>query len=294
MKSIMHGTLAGVFLLILLAGCSRTEEGGEAGRITYPVTGKVISIEKERNRVTIDHEEIPDFMTAMVMPFRVKDSTLLATVQPGDSVQGTLVVTRRESWLETLFVIGRGSEPRPASGADDLFRRIYKVGEPLPDFAFVNQDNRRVRLSDFRGKAVAMTFIYSRCPLPDFCILMSTNFFKVQRALANDAALTNRWHLITVSFDPEFDTPEVLRRYGTGYSAEFSTWDFVTEDLKTIREIADGLELIVEDDEGGLIAHNLRTIIIGPDGMLAEILKGNEWTARELEEKMRSLIRRVS
>lgn len=280
-----------VLTLLILSGCGQKQT--ETDLVTFDLKGVVVSINYAKHRIIIDHEEIPDYMMAMTMPFKVKDTTLLSNVEPGDSIRGVLAVSRTESWLEAISVIGRGEETvNAASAADEIFRRMYKVGDHLPDFSFINQEARKIRLSDFRGKAIAITFIYSRCPLPDFCIRMSDNFARLQKSLSRDPLLKNKWHLLTVSFDPEFDKPPVLKRYGTAYGADFSTWDFVTDTTKTLQEFADGLELIMEDDEGGLIAHNLRTAVIDPGGTLAAVFKGNEWTVKELEGQVRNSINR--
>lgn len=281
-----------IIILSILAGCGKQQPSTDL--VTFNVRGVVVSVNMEKRRVVLDHEEIPNYMKAMTMPFRVKDSTLLLKIQPGDTVEGILAVSRTESWIESLTVVGSGEEMAGASSAaENIFRRIYKVGEVLPDFTFVNQDNRTIRLSDFRGKAVAVTFIYSRCPLPDFCIQMTSYFARVQKNLKEDRLLDGTWHLLTVSFDPDFDKPDVLKKYGKAYEADFRTWDFVTGSLGTIRDFADGLELVVEDDEGGLLAHNLRTAVITPNGVLAAVYKGNEWTVRELEDAIRKASRKA-
>lgn len=283
------------FILLLLVASSCGKQQPSTDLVTFEVRGVVISINMEKRRVVMDHEEIPNYMKAMTMPFRVKDSTLLLKIQPGDTVEGILAVSRTESWLESLTVVGSGEEPEsPSSAADSIFRRIYKVGEVLPDFTFVNQENKTVRLSDFRGKAVGVTFIYSRCPLPDFCIQMTSYFARVQKNLKEDRLLDGKWHLLTVSFDPDFDKPDVLKKYGKAYEADFRTWDFVTGNLGTIRDFADGLELVIEDDEGGLLAHNLRTAVVAPNGVLAAVYKGNEWTVQELEDAIRKASRKSS
>ncbi len=277
-----------LFLATTVFGCGGKEK--ETELVTFDLRGQVVSIDYAKRRIVIDHEEIRNYMMAMTMPFKVKDTTLLYAVEPGDSVQGTLAVSRSESWLETLAVIGRGERPASVSAEDIMFRRVYKTGEVLPDFSFVNQQGKRIRFSDYRGKVVAFTFVYTRCPLPDFCIRMSNSFARIQKELAKDRSLEGRWHLITISFDPEFDTPPVLLKYGRGYGADFRTWDFVTDSVKTIRQIADGLGLVQEDDEGGLISHNLRTAVLDAQGRLVELLVGNEWTPKELEEIIRATI----
>jgi len=285
----MKCRLATFMVMILVAGCSGEQKPTDL--VTFDLRGVVVSINYQQRRIIIDHEEIPNYMMAMTMPFKVKDTTILYRVQPGDTVQGTLAVSRSESWIEKLAVVSKGEVVEPSSAAaDSIFRRVYKVGETMPDFSFVNQEGRRVRLSDFRGKVVAMTFIYTRCPLPDFCIRMSDHFARVQKSLSADRTLAGKWHLITISFDPKFDTPPVLKNYGKVYTKDLSTWDFVTDSMKTILDIADGLELVTEDDEGGLIAHNLRTAVIDKKGALVEVFRGNEWTPQQLKQAMADAI----
>ena len=285
----MKCRLATFMVMILVAGCSGEQKPTDL--VTFDLRGVVVSINYQQRRIIIDHEEIPNYMMAMTMPFKVKDTTILYRVQPGDTVQGTLAVSRSESWIEKLAVVSKGEVVEPSSAAaDSIFRRVYKVGETMPDFSFVNQEGRRVRLSDYRGKVVAMTFIYTRCPLPDFCIRMSDHFARVQKSLSADRTLAGKWHLMTISFDPKFDTPPVLKNYGKVYTKDLSTWDFVTDSMKTILDIADGLELVTENDEGGLIAHNLRTAVIDKKGALVEVFRGNEWTPQQLKQAMADAI----
>jgi protein SCO1/2 len=276
-------------VLAVLASCGKKDDKKSADLVTFAVRGEVVSVEPARNTVTIAHEEIPNYMMAMTMPFKVKDSTLLADIQPGDSVVGTLAVSRTESWLETLAVSTRGESPRVLSPEDVMLKRLFKEGEPFPDFSFTNQNGRRVSVREFRGKTLAFTLIYTRCPLPDFCIRMSDYFSKIQKRLERESSLNGKWHLMTISFDPEFDTPEVLKKYGQTYNADFATWDFVTDTPATVRKLADGLGLTIEDDEGGLIAHNLRTVIIDPSGNLSKVVVGNEWTPEEIVAHIKSL-----
>lgn len=284
--------------LILVGGCSNNEKersnrAAKAGRqtdlVTFPLKGEVVAIDTAKLRVTIAHEEIPDYMKAMTMPFTVKDPELLRSLQVGDTVQGTLAVSRTESWLETLVVVGSGQEVRTLAADEIQFHRLFKIGEPIPDFSFVNQENKRVRFSDFRGKVLAFTLIYTRCPLPDFCIRMSEYFSRIQKTLNKDPSLRGKWHLLSISFDPKNDTPEVLKKYGQNYGADFSTWDFVVNNISTIQQLGNGLDLTFYDDEGGLIAHNLRTVLIDPKGNLADVIKDNEWTPEEVVQKIRAL-----
>lgn len=275
-----------VCLVFIVSGCSKKKE---TDLVTFKLKGEVISVDKPARRVTISHEEIPNYMMAMTMPFKVKDTTLLSGLQVGDSVQGTLAVSRTESWLETLFVMGRG-EVKTVSAEDLLFHKLFKEEEPMPDFTFTNQDGKRIRFSDYKGKVLAFMFIYSRCPLPDFCIRMSNHFARLQKTLSKEKNLDGKWHLLTISFDPAFDTPAVLKKYGQNYGADFSAWEFATDSLSMITKLADGLDLTAQQDEGGLITHNLRTVLLDRKGNLAKIIKGNEWTPDDVVNDIRKLI----
>lgn len=276
-----------VFLcMAVLLSCSKKEEKS-VDLVTFDVRGEVVAIDTAAMRITIDHEEIPDYMMAMTMPFKIKDRKLFAGIEVGDTVQGVLAVSRTESWLEALTVVGKGEPIDRHAIEGAILAKVLGPGDRLPDDPLTNQDGKQFRFSDYVGKAVAITFIYSRCPLPDFCILMNNNFAKLQKQLKADRNLDGKWHLITISFDPQFDTPKVLKDLGMNYGADFATWSFGVDSMATIWKIADGLGLTIADDEGGLIAHNLRTVILDRDGKIVKIITGNEWTPEEIVEEMK-------
>jgi protein SCO1/2 len=280
--------LIGIWIVLLIAGCSKQQQ--ETDLVTFPLKGRVVSIDTTAHRIMIAHEEIPDYMKAMTMPFKVKNPTFMTKVAPGDSVIATLAVSRTESWLETVEKVS-GSKPVKVLSADDiLLAHLYKVGDTIPDYPLTNQSGHRIRFSDFRGKVVALTFVYTRCPLPDFCLRMSDHFARLQKALKQDKTIAGQWHLVTISFDPKFDTPAVLASYAGSYTADLSTWDFATDSLSTITKLTDGFGLSFAAEEG-LITHNLRTVVIDKNGAINEIVKGNEWTVDEIEKTMRSLMK---
>ena len=285
-------------LLVFSAAClglfsCKQNDPAKTDLVTFPLKGEVVAVDTARLRITIAHEEIPDYMMAMTMPFKVRDSGLLAGLEPGDSVQGTLAVSRTESWLAALRLMSRGDAFDTLTADNIQMKRLFKVGDSLPDLRLVNQDGRPTRFSNFRGKAVAITFVYTRCPLPEFCIRMSDYFARIQRLLGTNPALNNRWHLVTVSFDPKFDSPDVLRQYGKNHGADFTTWDFLTDpdsSGQNVLRLADGLDLTYENDEGGLIAHNLRTVLLDQQGRIVEVIKDNEWKPEEVVEKVRTIV----
>ncbi len=278
--------------VLLLASCSGKKENEQTDLVTFPIRGEVVSVDTTKMRVTLSHEEIPDFMARMTMPFKVKNPALIIELVPGDSVQGTLAVSRTESWLATLTVTGSGVPPEVLDADGLNMRRLIRAGDALPNLRFLNQDGKSVRFSDFRGQAFALTFIYTRCPLPEFCIRMSDYFNKVQKKLKQKPELTN-WQLVTVSFDPVFDRPPVLKEYGMTYAADFTRWSFLTDpdtSGRTVLALADGFDLTYEDDEGPLIAHNLRTVLVDTEGKLVEVVKDNEWKPEEIVEKLEEIM----
>jgi protein SCO1/2 len=295
-KSITCAIAFSISLLVLSCN-SKKEENTPIDLVTFPLKGEVVEIDLGKSRLMVAHEEIPNYMMAMTMPFKIKNRELFKNVQIGDTIVGTLAVSRTESWLETFTVVGKGEPasgvaPNPHFVAGAITARMLKAGDELPDDPYLNQDGKRIRFSDFKGKAVAITFIYTRCPLPDYCILISNHFAKLQKLLMKESALEGKWHLITISFDPKFDAPKVLKEYGTSYKADFTTWDFITQpdtSGRTIMKLADGLGLTYEDDEGGLIAHNLRTVVLDKEGKIVKVIQGNEWKPQELANEIKNV-----
>jgi protein SCO1/2 len=291
--------ISGVMVLLLLleippSGCSsdRREKSDSIERDSVPsflVRGRVVSVSRARRVVIIAHDEIPGYMAAMTMPFNVKDTMLLGLAHPKDSVVGALNVSKTESWLNTLRVV----KPAPieTGGIEwtEEFKREFflKPGDLVPDFSLINEESKRVHLTDWRDKVVVITFIYTRCPLPDFCILMSHNFRKIQTALKADSTLDGRWQLLTVSFDPKVDTPKRLKEYGKTYEADFSVWSFATDSLETIGLLASRFQQAFWEDEGGLINHNLVTAVIDPRRRLYKVYTGNKWNPQDIVEDVR-------
>lgn len=275
-------------LTLLLLSCSKQEQK-PIDLLTFPLKGEVVAIDTVAHRLTVSHEEIPNYMDAMTMPFKVKNLNLMRSVHIGDSIQAVLAVSRTESWLDTFTVVGKGEPPNPTLTEGTILARMFKEGETLPSVELTNQDGKKIYINNFRGKVLALTFIYTRCPLPDFCIRMTNYFSRVQKMLSTDKSLDGKWHLLSISFDPKVDSPRVLRNYGKSYNADFTSWDFLTADKATISTLTDGFGLSVADDEGGLLQHTLRTAILDRDGKIVKIIKGNEWTPDEVVGEIKKL-----
>ncbi len=278
-----------VFLLVaalMLVSCGKKDSSVDL--VTFPLVGRVIEIDSVHGELTVQHDAIPEYMPAMTMPFKVKDPALLHGLAAGDSIGATLAISRTESWLETVQILRKGDRLNALTAEEVELKHLYREGDEIPDIQLMNQDGRTIRLSDFKGKVLALTFIYTRCPLPDFCIRMSQRFVETEKILKSTGTLDDRWHLLTISFDPAFDRPPVLREYGKDYGADFRVWDFGTDPDTAGRNLSafvDGFGLTYAPSEG-LIDHNLRTAVIDPKGKLVKVLQGNEWTAPELVSVM--------
>lgn len=260
---------------------------------TFEVRGQVRSVDAVNKIVRITHEAIPDYMPAMTMPFPVKDATLLEGLVAGDNVQFELMVTEDDSWIAHIekTVADTASESASVnlaemSPAERETERI-QVGELVPDFTLIDQDNRTLHLSDFRGKAVLLTFVYTRCPLPNFCPLMSKNFSQLEERLNGE--FPGKYHLLSVTMDPDYDRPAVLKEYAARYEANPKNWSFATGTAEQIQFVA-SLTGLYYERENGLISHDLRTALIGPDGRLVHLWKSNVWTPYEVQRFVRETL----
>jgi protein SCO1/2 len=246
----------------------------------------VVSVDAAAHEITINHKAIPGYMEAMTMPYKVKEDWPLKVAKPGDVLRGQLIVTDDSAVIDHLSLT-QGSPNAPASTAG---QHMPPVGDVVPDFEFVNQDGKKVKLSSLKGGPVLLTFIYTRCPLPDYCIRMSNNFGEVAKQLQKTPAVWKKAHLLSVSFDPENDKPNVLKSYGKSYAGsidpKFEHWQFVTASPEEVRKAADYFGLVF-DPQNGQYIHSLRTAVIGPDGKLIEVIHGNEWKPEDVVAKMR-------
>jgi protein SCO1 len=276
-------------LLVALASPACRREAPALAGPRYPLQGKVVEVDVAGRRVTIAHGDIPGFMPAMTMPFVVleRDAALLRGVGPGDEITATLVAPDSRYWIEDLVVVKKGT-PDP-SATPGPRPHEPQPGDAMPDVALVDQDGRPLRLADLRGKAVALTFVFTRCPLPDFCPLMMRQFAAAEAALTRDRGLAARTHLLTISFDTKHDTPDVLRAFGRPFqktTPAFTHWTLASGTEEAIRALGGALELdYVEESRS--FTHNLRTAVLDRDGRLQRLFRGNDWTPEELLAELR-------
>jgi protein SCO1/2 len=230
----------------------------------FTASGVVTELSPNGQTISIRHEAISNYMAAMTMPFQVKTPAALAGVQAGDKISFQLHVTETESWVDQIVKTGTAA---PAENKKAAATPAAPAGKPLLDYKFTNELGRAVSLNDFRGQALAITFFYTRCPLPDYCPRLSKNF---QAAAQKLTALTNapvNWHLLSVSFDPAFDSPAMLKAYGESYAYDPAHWSFLTGPADKIGELARASGVNYQADDG-TINHNFRTLIIDANGRL--------------------------
>src|SRR5216684_3629721 len=293
-------TLRIVLLILFLAFCTAML-GSNCGprhnpnEKRYDLKGKVVAVNKSERTATIAHEDIKGYMPAMTMPFKIKNDADLEMLKPGDQVTGALVVDDVESWVEITAIV---------EGPVTDLQTVDVPGEPrpgtdVPDFGLVNQDGKRIHLAQYRGQALALTFIYTRCPMPHQCTLMSNNFAAIDQELQKQPDVYAKTHLLTISFDPEYDSPKVLRSYGASHSGRyadetFQHWEFATGSADEVKGVAQffGLRYFHDTESGqDQVIHSLRTAVIGPDGKLFKLYRGNEWKPAEIVGDLRELVK---
>ncbi|GIW86956.1 MAG: hypothetical protein KatS3mg108_1280 [Isosphaeraceae bacterium] len=287
------GLVGGWLLMGLAGGCDRgvsrleppSVEASTAVR-TYPLRGEVVRVDRETGRVAIRHEEIPGYMPAMTMAFELAGDPVLEDLQVGDQIEARLRVDSNGTTLEQI-VITALAEPKEAT---ESAVELLGVGEPVPDFALTDQEGVGLRLSDLRGRAVVLTFIYTRCPLPDYCPLMDRRFAELARGL-RAAGLEDSVRLISVSFDPEHDRPEVLRRHARMVGARGPLWLFAVAEHEELNKVAPKLGLSYGPSQGEWI-HTLSTAVIDREGRLVSLHRGRDWTVGDVVRELRDAIER--
>jgi protein SCO1/2 len=271
-------------LSFTLAGCrsSSTKEPaaaqGSGAERRYHLEGKVVSTDKAQQQIVVDHKEIPGFMGAMAMPYPVADAAAVDQVGPGDEITADVVASDKGVHLEKVVVVKKGDGKAKSPASQTL---PSQQGEPVPDFALLNQDGKRVTLHQYRGKAVLLSFIYTRCPLAEYCPLATHNLAQIEQTLAKDPKLYGRTHLLSVSFDPKYDTPAVLRNYARTFAPaksknNFTHWEFAAVPEPELKDMASFFNLFMTEQDGQ-ITHSMSTAIISPDGTLYKWYHENDW-----------------
>jgi protein SCO1/2 len=273
--------------LFALAGChSGQNSNSKSGGAVYHLRGKVVSTDPTHGIVVLDHEAIPGFMDAMTMPYQLKDPNIVSELHPGDRITADVLVSNTSEQTVVLDHIVVIAQSKPDYKPPVVYH-VPAPGDQVPDFKLRNQDGRAIHLGQFKGKTLLLTFIYTRCPLPNFCPLVTRNFAEINSQLAAQPGLYAKTHLICVSFDPEHDTPERLRAYGVSYIGgdaknAFAHWDFAAPDKATVLEMAKFFDVGITHGAEDTITHTLSTTLIGGDGKVVQFYPGNEWTPAQV------------
>ncbi len=285
--------LPGLLAALLATGCRQAPApAADAGPIKhYALAGKVIGTNAASGEVEVDAAAIPGFMEAMVMPYQLANPADLRNLHRGDRIAGTLNVGGAGTTLSAVNVTDRTEEIKelePQSIAKPLV-----AGEAVPDFALTDQNGRTIHLADYRGKTLLITFIYTNCPLADFCPRMSRNFADADKQLAADPGLYAGTHLLSVSFDPKRDTPAALRSYGGAYTGRytderFDHWTFAVPKPADLDKVLEFFDVGAVPRPGGTLEHTLSTLVVGPDGKVAKWFPGNQWSAADLLAEVRA------
>ena len=251
----------------------------------------VVSTDAAKGQVTVDSEAIPGFMDAMIMPYTLKQPNIITELHPGDTITATLTVSRNGDLLDEIDIIAQAkADYKPPVSYRELNR-----GDAVPDFKLLNEKNRLIHISQFRGKVLLMTFIYTRCPLADYCVRMSRNFARLDKMLAADPDLYAKTHLLSVSFDPEYDTPAVLRSYGGAYTGNytketFEHWDFAAPPQPELEKILNFFLVGVTPEKDKTLTHSLSTLVITPDGKIYKWYPTNDWTPEQIFTDVKELV----
>jgi protein SCO1/2 len=286
-------------VLVLVCGCHSGQKGADGASSgpnfkTYKLRGKVVRSDSAKGEVTVNHEAIPGFMEAMTMPYKLKDASIASELHPGDVITADVLVSQdpnADVFLDHIVVVAQAKpDYRPT-----VQYHVPTAGDQVPDFKLRNQDGHAIRLAQFKGQALLVTFIYTRCPLPNFCPRVTRNFAEIEKRLAATPAALAKTHLLCVSFDPENDTPERLRAYGATYigsdaKTAFAHWDFAAPDKAVLSEMAKFFDVGLTNESDGTITHTLSTTLIGPDGKVVKFYEGNEWTVEQVLGDMRQVL----
>lgn len=273
-------SLAAAACLLLFACSGR----GDSAR-HYPLHGTITAVNAAEGFADVSADAVPGYMEAMTMPYPVPDTQVLARLAPGDEIRADLVVTDQGPHLEKIVIVKKSGQkpPRPSASAFHML----KPGDAVPDFVLVDQSGKSLDFKSFRGDFLFVTFIYTRCPFPDYCPRVSHNFAEIYAAVARQPELASKVRLLSVSFDPAHDTPAALRSYAasfediTGTPRPFARWDFAVAPRKELPAMAKFFGLSLSETNGQIV-HSLSTSLISPEGRIVYWFYDNNWRPADL------------
>ncbi|HTV05127.1 MAG TPA: SCO family protein [Acidobacteriaceae bacterium] len=282
--------------LVSVSGCHRApapvNSTANNGVKQYHIRGVVVATNTANGVVTVSTEAIPGFMPPMIMPYKLENPGVASGLHPGDTITAELLASKDSDLLDQVVIVGQAK-------LNSLPKVQYKPlvpGESVPNFSFLNQSNRIIHIDQFRGKVLLMTFIYTRCPLSTYCPRMSRNFAEINTTLSTEPKLYARTHLLSVSFDPSYDTPSVLRSYGGAYTGKytqetFQHWDFAAPPEKELSRVLQFFLVGVTPEKNHVLAHSLSTVVITPQGKIYKWYPTNTWTPQQLLANVNTLLK---
>ncbi|MBV8113562.1 MAG: SCO family protein [Silvibacterium sp.] len=279
-------------LLIVFPGCRRsaTQARNQAEK-TYHIRGVVVAIDPAKGAVTLDTDAIPGYMDAMIMPYTLKNPGIIGELHTGDTITADLFTSDSANAIDNIVVVGQAK----ADYKPPVAYKPLNPGDPVPDFKLLNQNDKPIHIAQFRGKVLLVTFIYTRCPLADYCPRMSHNFASLDHLLASDFDLYSKTHLLSISFDPTYDTPAVLRSYGGSYTGrytreDFTHWDFAAPSEKELPDLLHFFLVGATPEKDRTITHSLSTIVIDQQGKVYKWYPTNDWTPEQLLADVKQLL----
>ncbi len=292
-----HRLIIASLLALLLVGCDKPappptpSANTNSSERVFATRGVIRSVPEGGKTLVVRHEEIPGYMPKMTMELNVRNPDELRGLESDDEITFQLVATADTHWIQNITRVGKvaPAETVTATTTNAGYQLVkeLKPGDLLPDYELLAEDGRTVRFSDYRGRAVAFTFIFTRCPLPDFCPRMGNNLGRAREILLTQPNAPTNWQFLSISFDPENDSPAVLRNYAGFYRHNNADrWLFAVAPNKVLATLAPELDLMFAREEGGSISHNLRTVVLDPQGRLHRQFDGNQWTPDQLAEAL--------
>ena len=281
--------LAGCVTLALLSCGPSTNSDERADH--YDTRGVVRGFSPDRSTIEIQHENIPGFMPSMTMPFVTRDPKQIADLRTGDAISFRMAVTKKDFWVENVKKIRRedvnvAEQKRTSPVSADRDTRLTE-GDKMRPFSLTNQNGERISLDTFHGNSFVLTFVFTRCPVPNFCPRMSNNFEELQEAIKSGTGTLATTRLLSVTLDPAYDTPKVLSDYAGFHHADSKIWSLATGDEKEIDSLTRAFS-VYRQNEGGTISHGLATALINKEGKIDKIWRGNAWTPAEIIKEIQA------
>ncbi len=287
MKKTTIGKIISLLAILVLVYMILTKDSA----LVFEVKGRVAGFSNSNTSLIIEHEKIEGYMDAMTMPFKVADTVMIQHLEVGTPIKFKYYVNLEEhkSYIFAIEPLDEGSIAslgNIASKQEFAFpmvknSRFVQLGDSLPNYKLIDQDGHEFKIKDLSGKKIVLTFIYTNCPIPDYCPLMSFQFKKIHGKLTVNSNVV----LLSVSFDPMRDSPEVLKKYGKKYVDQFTNWKFVTAKPQEIQTMTSDFSVITQIDAEQII-HNLRTVYINEKGLVKKIWPDNTWTENEVLKEL--------